>query len=95
MTSTAAFGSFGVTTAGSRLSYFADQPNIYNISDPNVIVCFRNISKKDGTTKSKALEDLRTYVQAHPYELDGGPEERILEAWVRLILHRLSICTSN
>ena len=78
----AVFGSFGASSASSALSYLTGPPNLSSISDANVIVEFKNLSKKDGTTKAKALEDLRDYVQAHPYEQDGGTEEPILEAWV-------------
>jgi hypothetical protein len=66
----AGFGGFGSSSTGSTLSYLSEPPNLSNISE------------KDGTTKAKALEDLRTHIQAHPYE-QGGPEEPILEAWVR------------
>lgn len=77
------FGGFGLSsTASSTLSYLTESPNLTAISDANVIVAFKNLSKKDATTKSKALDDLRTYVQAHPYEHNGGTEESILEAWV-------------
>lgn len=77
---------------GSTLSYLSEPPNIFTISDANVIVCFKNMTKKDGTTKSKGLEDLRTYVQ--DYEQDGGVEEAILEAWVKLY-PRISIDNSR
>lgn len=79
----AGFGGFGSTSASSTLSYLTEPPNLSSVSDANVVVAFKNLSKKDGTTKSKALEDLRAYVQAHPYEQDGGVEEAVLEAWVR------------
>ncbi|KAH8592873.1 hypothetical protein B0O99DRAFT_547891 [Bisporella sp. PMI_857] len=76
------FTGFGVSAASSSLSYLSNPSDFSSISDGNVVVSFKNLSKKDGTTKSKALDDLRTYVQAHPYEIDGGVEEAILEAWV-------------
>ena len=79
----AAFGGFGSNSTGSTLSYLTEPPNLSLIGDASVVVGFKNLSKKDGTTKAKALEDLRTYVQAHPFEEGGGPEESILEAWVR------------
>jgi hypothetical protein len=79
----AGFGGFGSSSTSSTLSYLTEPPNLSYINDANVAVAFKNLSKKDDTTKSKALEDLRTYVQAHPYEEDGGPQEAILEAWVR------------
>lgn len=92
MASGAGFGGFGSTSSGSTLSYLTEPPNLSAISDANVVVAFKNLSKKDGTTKSKALEDLRAYVQAHPFELDGGVEDAVLEAWVRSL--RLSYgCT--
>ena len=84
--SRAAFGAgltgFGSTATGGTLSYLIEPPNLSSISDANVVVGFKNLSKKDGTTKAKALDDLRTYVQAHPYDEDGGPDDSILEAWV-------------
>jgi len=76
------FGGFGSASPSSTLSYLTSPPDLSSISDANVVVCFKNLSKKDGTTKSKALEDLRTYVQAHTYEHDGGPEDAVLDAWV-------------
>ncbi|OWP03493.1 hypothetical protein B2J93_7511 [Marssonina coronariae] len=77
------FGGFGLASSGSTLSYLTEPPNLSAISDAHVVVAFKNLSKKDGTTKAKALEDLRTYVLAHPYEQDGGVEDAVLEAWVK------------
>lgn len=57
-----------------------------------MVVAFKNLSKKDGTTKSRALEDLRAYIQAHQFEDGGGPEEAILEAWVRLRYLKCLMC---
>ncbi|KAG0649365.1 RING-type E3 ubiquitin transferase listerin [Hyphodiscus hymeniophilus] len=88
------FGGFGSSSNGSTLSYLTEPPNLSSINDANVVVGFKNLSKKDGTTKSKALEDLRTYVQGHPFEEGGGPEEAILEAWVKFY-PRLSIDNSR
>lgn len=76
-----AFGAaatFGVST--SPLSYVSEPPDLSAISDPNVVVYFRNLSKKDSTTKAKALEDL----QAHIAALQQPVEEGLLEAWVRV-----------
>ncbi|KAF2625661.1 hypothetical protein BU25DRAFT_412319 [Macroventuria anomochaeta] len=69
-------GSFG--GSASQLSYVAEPPNLSSISDPNVVVYFRNLLKKDSTTKAKALEDLQTYVAA----LREPVEEGVLEAWI-------------
>ncbi|KAH7313192.1 hypothetical protein BKA65DRAFT_517509 [Rhexocercosporidium sp. MPI-PUGE-AT-0058] len=90
----AGFGGFGQTSSGSTLSYLTEPPNLSAISDANVVVAFKNLSKKDGTTKSKALEDLRAYVQAHPFEQDGGVEDAVLEAWVKFY-PRISIDNSR
>lgn len=80
---TSAFGAFSspATSTGS-LSYLSEPPDLSSISDPNVVVSFKNLLKKDGTTKSKALEDLISYVEAHPFDREGGTEEPVLEAWV-------------
>ncbi|ORY64868.1 uncharacterized protein BCR38DRAFT_431192 [Pseudomassariella vexata] len=83
-TSSSGFGAFSSTSTGSTLSYLSEPPDFSSISDANVVVSFKNLLKKDGTTKAKALEDLITYVEAHPFEQGGGAEEPVLEAWVQL-----------
>lgn len=76
----AGFGGFGSSGSGSSLSYLTEPPNLSSIDDPNIVVNFKNLSKKDGTTKSKALEDLLGSVRE-----GTAPEEPVLEAWVRLL----------
>ncbi|KAI1103945.1 hypothetical protein F4804DRAFT_210440 [Jackrogersella minutella] len=88
------FGAFSTASRGTDLSYLAEPPDLSSISDSNVIVSLKNLQKKDATTKAKALEELVAYVQAHPYEKDGGTEESILEAWVQLY-PRISIDNSR
>lgn len=80
------YGVVAVTAsyAASSFSYLADAPDLSTVSDPNVIVSFKNLFKKDDTTKSKGLGDLISYAQAHPNEQDGGVEDAILEVWVQL-----------
>ncbi|KAL1859480.1 hypothetical protein Daus18300_009625 [Diaporthe australafricana] len=79
------FGGFSTQSSGSgSLSYLSEDPDLSSLSDPNIVVSFKNLLKKDNTTKSKALADLIQYTQAHPNEADGGVEEPVLEAWVRL-----------
>lgn len=68
--------------SGGALSYLAEPPDFAAVSDPNVVVSLKNILKKDSTTKTKGLEDLVQYVQAHPFDQDGGVEEGILDIWV-------------
>lgn len=88
-TARAAFGggaSFGNSFGGSAfgasspLSWIAEPPDLSGISDPNVTVSFKNLSKKDSTTKAKALEDLQAHVSTTE---DQQIEEAVLEAWVR------------
>ena len=74
----------------STLSYFADLPNISSISNPHVVVFFRNLFKKDSTTKARALEDLQTYLGEHPQDI----EDPVLDAWVRLARCRGIVLTN-
>lgn len=76
------FGGFGAAASGSSLSYLAEPPSFAAVSDPNVVVSLKNILKKDGTTKSKGLEDLLVHVLANPHDKDGGVEEAVLDVWV-------------
>ncbi|KAI2471006.1 hypothetical protein F4781DRAFT_388419 [Annulohypoxylon bovei var. microspora] len=92
--SSGSFSAFSTSSRGTDLSYLAEPPDLSSISDANVIVSLKNLQKKDATTKAKALEELVTYVQAHPYEQGGGTEEPILEAWVQLY-PRISIDNSR
>ena len=67
----------------SPLSHVFEPLDLHILSNPNVIVAFKNLQKKDSTTKSKALEDLQAYVQT----LGGGQdavEEAMLDTWVCL-----------
>lgn len=83
---TSPFGSFVSAASGTNLSYLAEPPDFSSISDAHVVVSLKNLQKKDPTTKAKALEELLSYVQSHPYEQDGGTEESVLEAWVCILL---------
>ena len=72
------FGSVTAFGAGSSpLSYLAEPPELSRISDPNVAVAFKGLSKKDSTTKAKALEDIQANVVA-----SAEIEEGVLDAWV-------------
>lgn len=82
---TSGFGAFGSPQpfgASSVLSYITEPPDLSSISEPSVVVAFKNLSKKDATTKAKALEDLQAYILARTVET-GGVEDGVLEAWVR------------
>ncbi|KAF1919267.1 hypothetical protein BDU57DRAFT_512261 [Ampelomyces quisqualis] len=82
------FGSSAFGSSSSQLSYVSEPPDLSAISDPNVVVWFRNLSKRDSTTKAKALEDLQARVAKEPVE------EGVLEAWVQ-IYPRTSIDNSK
>ncbi|KAI1497471.1 hypothetical protein F5X99DRAFT_396765 [Biscogniauxia marginata] len=88
------FGAFSTASSGTNLSYLAEPPDFSSVSDAHIVVCLKNLQKKDATTKAKALEELVAYVQAHPYEQDGGTEEPVLEVWVQLY-PRISIDNSR
>ena len=79
---TSGFGGFGASAFGSSqsstLSYIQEAPDYSGISDANVVVAFKNLSKRDATTKAKALEDLLATVSAP----DATIEEGLQEAWV-------------
>ena len=63
----------------SALSYVYEPPVLSGITDSNTIVAFKNVQKRDGTTKAKALEDLQSHIDS----FEGRDvEEGVLEAWV-------------
>ena len=77
---------FGISSglgmvSSSPLSYVYEPPDLSRVSDPNMVVAFKNVQKKDGTTKAKALEDLQSQVGALSTE-QTRLEDSVLEAWV-------------
>lgn len=74
-------GGFGSVSSGT-LSYLTEPPSFAAVSDPNLVVSLKNLLKKDSTTKTKALEDLLYYVQAHPFDQGPGVDEALLDIWV-------------
>ncbi|KAL4895806.1 hypothetical protein BDV59DRAFT_173180 [Aspergillus ambiguus] len=86
-----AFGSFGgfsssFSTAGkepSSLTYVTEPPDLSRLSEPQLAITFKNFLKKDEVTRTKALDDLRSYVstvESHSGTLDDG----FLEAWIKI-----------
>jgi len=65
------------STQSSLLSYIQEPPDFSGIRNANAAVIFKNLSKRDSTTKTKALEDLQLYV-ASEVEVDDS----FLELWV-------------
>ncbi|KAG8528214.1 uncharacterized protein KY384_007131 [Bacidia gigantensis] len=78
----ASASSFG-GVAQSVLSHVYEPPDLNAISDPNLVVAFKNLQKKDSTTKAKALEEIQQYIQM-PQDHELGYEEAILEAWIKV-----------
>jgi hypothetical protein len=82
---TSSFGGFGsppaFQTAASPLSYVTELPDLSAISEPKVIVSYKNLSKRDSVTKAKALEELQDYLSQ---VVENGVENAVLEAWVGL-----------
>ncbi|KAL2855908.1 hypothetical protein BJY01DRAFT_196425 [Aspergillus pseudoustus] len=86
-----AFGGFGgFSSLGasqgrelSSLTYVAEPPDLSRISEPQLAIAFKNFSKKDEVTRTKALDDIRSYVS--DVEKNGGTlDDGFLEAWVRI-----------
>ncbi|KAG0636507.1 hypothetical protein HOY80DRAFT_1088364 [Tuber brumale] len=63
----------------SPLSYTSEGPDLSEVSDPSMVVLLKLLSKKDETTKSKALEDLQVKIEGLE-----DVEDIVLAAWIRL-----------
>ncbi|KAL8654414.1 MAG: hypothetical protein Q9226_003448, partial [Calogaya cf. arnoldii] len=84
-------GAFGAVSS-SPLSYVYEPPDLTTISDPNTVVAFKNLQKKDSTTKAKALDDLLKYISSQ--EPSDGIDDAVLEAWIK-VYPRTSIDTAR
>ncbi|CAK7225973.1 hypothetical protein SCUCBS95973_006046 [Sporothrix curviconia] len=84
------FGGFKMAKSKSGLAYVAERADLSAIADAHAVVSFKNLVKKDSTTKARALEELVAHAQAHPFAEGGGVEDGVLEAWVQCY-PRLSI----
>lgn len=69
-------------TAASPLSYVTELPDLSGVSDPHIVVAYKNLSKKDSVTKAKALEDIQEYLSQESET--SRPETAVIEAWVCL-----------
>jgi E3 ubiquitin-protein ligase listerin len=78
------FGSHGPSfgsASSSSLSYIAEPPDLSTITDPQIVVAFKNLLKKDAVTKAKALEEIKDYLSRADV-IEKGVEGGLLEAWV-------------
>jgi hypothetical protein len=74
-----AFGGFA--TSSTTLSYLTPPPDFSSIPQ-EVVVPFKNLLKKDSTTKEKALQDILLHIQG--LGSDGqGSDEPVIDAYVR------------
>ena len=90
-TSSATFGTSGIggfaalqpfgRASASPLSYVYEPPDLSTISEPSVVVAFKNLQKKDSITKAKALEELQSYVASEKAK-NKRVEDPTLQAWV-------------
>lgn len=78
------FGSspFDSASRKSSLSYIAEPLDLSTISHPNIVVAFKNLSKRDIVTKAKALEDIHDFI-ASEIKQQNSLDDGLLEAWVR------------
>ncbi|KAL2164989.1 hypothetical protein VTH06DRAFT_285 [Thermothelomyces fergusii] len=78
----------GFRSSSTSLSYLAPPPDFAGIPH-EVVVAYKNLTKKDSTTKEKALQDILAYVQALG---NGGqaPDEPVIDVYIELY-PRLSI----
>ena len=87
-----AFG-FGAPQHASPLSYVYEPPDLSRISRPDITVAFKNLQKKDSTTKSRALEELESFLTSVQQDPEGV-EDFVLDAWTGLY-PRISIDSSR
>ena len=84
-----AFGSFGGFSGAfgnegrepSSLTYITEPPDLSRISEQQVVIAFKNFQKKDDTTRTKALEELKEYVTSVEKK-KGTLDDGFLDAWV-------------
>lgn len=93
-----AFGSFGGFSSAfssegkdpSSLTYVAEPPDLSRISEPQLVIAYKNFLKKDEVTRTKALEDLKSHISTVGSR-GGTLDDGFLEAWVCILVLRMSI----
>ncbi|KAJ6116928.1 hypothetical protein N7512_006653 [Penicillium capsulatum] len=84
-----AFGSFGGFSGSfgsdgrepSALTYIAEPPDLSRIPDQQLVIAFKNLQKKDDTTRTKALEELNDHISSVEGQ-NGTLDDGFLEAWL-------------
>ena len=65
------------------MTYVAEPPDLSQVSEPQLVIAFKNFLKKDEVTRTKSLDDLKDYIST--VEARGGTlDDGFLEAWVCL-----------
>ena len=84
-------GAFAASAFGAKsssvLSYVQEPIDYATIEDPNVVVALKNLSKKDSTTKAKALEDLQNVTGG----IEALTSDAFLEIWVSASKHQYAL----
>jgi E3 ubiquitin-protein ligase listerin len=68
-------------SSSSILSYASEPPDLASIPDAGIVVAFKSLAKKDGTTKTKGLDELHKYVQ-QAGRTTSVIDDAVLQAWV-------------
>ncbi|KAE8153907.1 hypothetical protein BDV25DRAFT_9793 [Aspergillus avenaceus] len=82
------FGGFSSTFSGqgrepSSLTYVAEPPDLSQIYEAQLAIAFKNFLKKDETTRTKALDDLKDHVSSVESR-KGTLDDGFLEAWIKI-----------
>lgn len=88
---TEAFGAFSLVSNHSILSCVIEPLSLNSIRDPNIVVEFKGLMKKDAITKTKALQQLQILLDKQ-VEGGGAIDDAVLENWVCHLAFMLESC---
>ncbi|CCU74310.1 RING zinc finger protein [Blumeria hordei DH14] len=74
---------FGSGAHSSSLSYLTKHIDLSGIDCPHIVVAFKNLSRRDDTTRSKALQDLHFHINAQITE-KNEVDVAVIQAWVQI-----------
>lgn len=73
-------GNLGSAELDVTLNYFTNQPDFLSVSNADLAIIFKSLSKKDPKTKEKALNDLLSIIEEKSTEFD----DIAVVCWVKL-----------
>lgn len=73
-------GNLGSAGLDVTLNYFTNQPDFLSVSNADLAIIFKSLSKKDPKTKEKALNDLLSIIEEKSTEFD----DIAVVCWVKL-----------